>query len=70
MNFYYFMADRMADRSLTLYHELAAHEHFCPVCIFVTVEQFSCHHAAEFFYLVHIAIDRLLEHLIDHFKIP
>jgi hypothetical protein len=44
--------------------------HFCPVCVFMAVEQFPCHNAAEFFNHVDISVNRLLEYLIDHFEIP
>jgi hypothetical protein len=35
----------------------------------VAVEEFSRYHAAEFLDLVHLAVDRLLEDLVDHLKI-
>jgi len=35
----------------------------------VTVEKFSRHHAAEFLDLVHLAVNRLLEDLVDHLEI-
>lgn len=65
-----FVTCRMTDRGLALYHEFAAHEHFCPVCIFMAVEQFSCNNAAEFLDLVDFTVDCLLEYFIDHFEIP
>jgi hypothetical protein len=36
----------------------------------MAVEQFARNNAAEFFYHIHIAVDRLLEYFIDHFEIP
>jgi hypothetical protein len=44
--------------------------HFCPVCVFVAIEQFSCHDAAELFNLVDIAVNRLLQYFVDYLKIP
>jgi hypothetical protein len=35
----------------------------------VPVKKFSCNHAAELLDLVDFPVNRLLEHLIDHFKI-
>ena len=64
-----FMAGSMADRGLALDHELAAHEDFGTVRVFVAVEEFSRHHAAEFLDLVHLAVNRLLENLVDHLEI-
>jgi len=60
----------MADRGLALDHELAAHQHFGTVCIFVPIEKLSCNNAAEFLDLVDFPVNCLLEHLVDHFKIP
>ena len=65
-----FMACRMTDRGLALHHVLAAHKHFRPVRIFMAVEQFSCHNAAEFFNHVDIPFYCLLEHFIDYLEIP
>jgi hypothetical protein len=60
----------MADRGLALDHELAAHQHFGTVRVFVPVKEFSCNNAAEFLDFVDFPVNCLLEHLVDHFKIP
>jgi hypothetical protein len=70
MDLDYFMAGGLTDRCFAFDHELAAHEDLCPVCIFVTVQKFARDNAAEFFNLVDITINCLLENLIYHFKIP
>ena len=70
MHFYYFLTGGLTDRRLALHHVLTAHVHFCPVRVFVAIEQFSCHNAAELFNLVDIAVNRLLEYFVDHLKIP
>ena len=70
MHFYYFLTSCLTDRRLAFHHVLTAHVHFCPVCIFVAIEQFSCHDTAELFNFVDIAVNRLLEYFIDHFEIP
>jgi hypothetical protein len=60
----------MRDRSLALYHELALHQDFCAVGILMPVEQFSCDDAAEVFYLLYVAVDSLLEYLVNDLKVP
>jgi len=70
MDFYHFVAAGMGYRGFALYHELAPHQYLGIVSIFMAVQQFSCNHAAEVFYLLDIPIDSLLKHLVDHFKIP
>jgi hypothetical protein len=44
--------------------------HLCPVGVFVAVEEFSCHNAAEFFNHIDIPVDCLLEYFIDYLEIP
>jgi len=70
MHLYYFLAGCVTNRGFSLHHVLTAHEYFCPVRVFVAVEQFSSHNAAKFFNLVDFTVNRLLEYFIDHFKIP
>jgi hypothetical protein len=69
MDFDYFMTGGMTDGGLAFDHEFAAHEYLCPVRVFVAVEQFARNNAAKFFYHIYIAVNRLLEYFIDHFKI-
>lgn len=69
MDFDDLMAGGMAYRGLAFYHELTSHEHFRPICIFMTIEQFPGNDAAEFLDLVDFAIDRLLEHFVNHFEV-
>ncbi len=70
MYLHYFLTGGVTDWGLALNHVLTAHEHFCPVRIFVAVEQFPCHNAAEFFNHINIPVYRLLEHFIDYLEIP
>jgi hypothetical protein len=70
MHFDYFVAGGMADRSLALDHELAAHQHLSPVRVLVPVKEFSCNNTAELLDLADFPVNCLLEHLVDHFKIP
>jgi hypothetical protein len=70
MHLYDLLTGSFTDRRLALHHVLAAHVHLCPVRVFVTIEQFSCHNAAELFNLVDIAVNRLLQYFVDHLKIP
>jgi hypothetical protein len=44
--------------------------HFCPVRVFMTVEEFPCHNAAEFFNHIDITVYRLLQYFIDYLEIP
>ena len=64
------VAGSMADRSLPLDHELAAHQHLGPVRVLVPVKEFPCNNTAELLDLVDFPVNCLLEHLVDHFKIP
>lgn len=70
MHLHYFLTGCVTDRGLALHHVLTAHEHFCPVRVFVAVEQFPCYNAAEFFNHVDIPVYRLLEYFIDYLEIP
>jgi len=69
MDFNDLMAGCVADRCLALDHELAPHEDLSPVGVFMAVEEFSGNNAAEFFNLVDVAIDCLLEDFIDDLEI-
>ena len=64
-----FMARGMTHRCLAFHHEFAAHQHLCPVGIFMTIEKLSCHHAAELLNFIDLPVDCLLENLIDNFEI-
>ena len=70
MHLHYFITGCVTDRGFALHHVLTAHEDFCTVRVFMTVEQFSCHNAAEFFDLVDIPVNRLLEDFVDNLEIP
>jgi hypothetical protein len=70
MDFDNFMAGSFTDRGLTLDHKLAAHEDLCTISIFMAVKEFARNNAAELLDFIDIPVDRLLENLINHFKIP
>lgn len=63
------VAAGVADRGLALHHELAPHQNFGPLCIFMMIEKFPCYNTAEFLDPVHFSINCLLEDFVNHFKI-
>ena len=65
-----FVTGSPADRGFTLDHELTAHEDFSAVCIFVPVKELARHNTAEFFNLIDIPVNGLLEDFIDYLEIP
>ena len=65
-----FIADCAAHRGFALYHVFTTHEDFRPVGILMTVQQFSRNNTAQFFNLVYITVDSLLEDFINHLKVP
>jgi hypothetical protein len=65
-----FVTGSLADRCLTLDHELTAHENFRTICIFMPVKEFTRDNAAEFLDLVDVPVNCLLENLIDNLKVP
>jgi hypothetical protein len=64
------MTGSLADRGLTLAHELAAHENLSAVGIFMPVKEFTRDNAAKFLDLVDVPVNCLLENLIDNLKVP
>jgi hypothetical protein len=66
----YFVTCSVAYRRFAFYHEFTAHEHFCPVRIFMTIEEFTRNDTAEFLDLVNVPIDCLLKNFVNNLKIP
>ena len=64
-----FIAVCAAHRGFALHHVLTAHEDFGAVSVLMTIQQFSRNNAAEFFDLVYVTINCLLQDFIDHFKV-
>ena len=64
------VAARLRDRGLALDHELRAHDHLGPIRVLVPVEEPARHRAAELLDLGDVALDRLLQHLVDHLEVP
>ena len=64
------VAGCLADRRLTPYHELAPHPDFRPFCILMFIKKFPGHRAADFLNPLHLTVDGLLQHVIDHLEVP
>ncbi len=64
------VAARLADRGLPPDHELAPHPDLGSFRVFVPVEEFPRYCAAEFLDLIHVAVDGLLQYVVNHLEVP